>query len=373
MRVLLRAACLPAIVVGAFSFLAFLRFAPFGDFPKHSWIAYQLARTGDYPAHPLYHLCLIALSAGQPFPANTQAAVLLALATGACAGLSAAYVAKRSQLSALQLTLLCIALAVVMPLPNWWKFPAIYYGQVSPNVWHNPTTIFSLPFALAAFLLGLRALERFSIGVSAGLGAVLVASLLAKPNYFLAFAPVLAIALNRASEKQSPEGRIGLPGQLVRFGLVFGPSTLVLALQALKLDAGRGAVTIKPFYEWSQASPNIPVSILVGIAFPLCVLICYWRQLVGERALLLAWVTLGVAILEFALIAENITLPSSGNFGWGMITANRILFIATTEFLLRQPRTKWWWLNWSVLGLHVIWGAVYLARAIESPDGLVEF
>jgi hypothetical protein len=375
MRVWLRAACLPAIVVGTLSFLAFQRFTPVApsDFAKHAWNAHMMIKSADYQAHPLYHLCLIALSGGQPLGANVQAAILLAIATGVAAGLSAAYLASRTQLSASQLILLCIALAVAMPLPNWWKFPAIYLGQTSPNVWHNPTTIFSLPFALAAFLAGLRALDRFSVRIAAGLGALLALSLLAKPNYVLAFAPCLAVALNVASEKQAPEARIGFAGQFVRFGLAFGPPGVVLALQAMKLDVSRGSVTIQPFSEWSEMSPNIPASILVGIVFPLCVVVGYWRQLASERGLLLAWATLGVAILEFAVIKERITLPSSGNFGWGMITANHILFVASSEFLLRQPRTKWWWLSWGALGLHIIVGAAYFARGIMDPAGLVDF
>jgi hypothetical protein len=375
MRVWLRAACLPAIVVGALSFLAFQRFTPVApsDFAQHAWNAHMMTKHADYQAHPLYHLCLIVLSGGNPLGANIQAAILLAIATGVAAGLSAAYLASRTQLSASQLTLLCIALAVVMPLPNWWKFQAIYLGQTSPNVWHSPTAIFCLPFALAAFLTGLRALDRFSVGVAAGLGVVLALSLLSMHNYFLAFGPCLAVALNLAIEKQSAEGRIGLAGQLVRFGLAFGPPTVVLALQAMMLDVARGSLTIEPFSEWSEMSPNIPASILVGIVFPLCVVVGYWRQLAGERALLLAWATLVVAILEFALIKQKTTLPSSGNFGWGMITANRILFVASTEFLLRQPRTKWWWLSWGGLGLHTIAGAAYLARALMDPAGLLDF
>ena len=36
-------------------------------------------------------------------------------------------------------------LVLAMPLPNWWKFPALYLGQITPNVWHNPTLIVAMP------------------------------------------------------------------------------------------------------------------------------------------------------------------------------------------------------------------------------------
>jgi hypothetical protein len=423
MRGVWRAACLPAIVIGVLSFLVYLHLTPASpsDFSAHRWLAHLLVKAGDFPPYPLFHLCLIALSGGQPLNARVESAILLALATGACAGLSAAYFASRAggvlagvadsgaassaagqrsqqsdaivpapdvqassgqlatapgnraRLSAFQLTLLCLVLALAMPLPNWWRFPAVYLGQVSPNVWHNPTAIFCLPFALGAFWLGVRAMERFSVGVAAGLGAVLALSLLAMPNYFLAFAPCLAVALNRAVEKQTADGRITLAGQIVRFGLAFLPPALVLALQALALDVQRGSVVFSPLTDWSTMSPNIPASIFLGIAFPFCVAIGYRRRLAGEHALFLAWATLAVAILTFVLAAERTTLPPSGIFGWGMITANRVLFVATTEFLLRQPRSKWWWLNWGVLGLHTIVGAAYLTRALVDPSRIIDF
>jgi hypothetical protein len=371
----LRAAVVPTVTLFILTLPVFLRFTPDpgSDFGRHFWFAYQLIHKGDYPPRPLYHYALIVLSGWDPLHAFIEASILLAFAVAITGGLSAAFFASRSQVPVWKLTVLCLALAIAMPLPNWWKFPALYLGQVTPNVWHNPTTIFCLPFALGVFLLSLRALENFSVKIAAGLGCLFVLTVLAKPNFLLAFLPCIAIALNRASEVQVSGRRISLPGQLLRFALAFGPPTLVLAQQALQIDVQRGSIAFDPLTVWLSQTPNIPVSILVGIAFPLFVLIAYWKKMRGEMALLLAWPTLVIAILQYAFLSNGWGAQTDANFGWGMILADHVLFVASCEFLLRQPASRVRLFGWGILGLHTIAGAFYLSRSILTPTGLCDY
>src|SRR5207245_4270936 len=100
-------------------------------------------RKGIPLPHPLFHACLLVLSGGNPQAAPLAAAFLLAFATGLRTWLTASYLSCARRLDPVALTLLCLALALAMPLPNWWKFPGIYLGQIWPNVWHNPTAIFA--------------------------------------------------------------------------------------------------------------------------------------------------------------------------------------------------------------------------------------
>jgi hypothetical protein len=365
------------LTVFVLSLPVFIRFSTTeegNDYGRDRWLAFQGQHNQGYPAYPLYHFALIATTLGNPLSAGAQGAVLLALATGVAAGLTAIYFASRAKVSVWQLTLLCLALAIVMPLPNRSKFPVLYLGQVSPNVWHHPTAIFSVPFALAVYLLSLCALERFSIGIAAGLGVLMSLSLLAKPNYLLAFAPCLAVALNIASEKQPPEKRSNMLGQLLRFGLAFVVPALVFCWQVFDVDIPRGSVSFAPFEAWGLVSPNIPGSIVVGIVFPLTLLLTYGRRAVSEPGLLLCWITLAIAIVQYMLLSDiQYLIGGQASFVWGMMLADRVLFVASCEFLLRQPPSGWRILNWAIFGLHTIAGAVYLARSLIEPSRVCDF
>ena len=112
--------------------------------------------------------------------------------------LTADMLSSSRRLSTVGLTVLCLALAIVMPLPNWWNWPNVCRGQVAANAWYNPTGVFAMPFALGK-LFGARPARLGGRGIGAvtlaSISVAMVLSLLAKPNYVLAFAPCFAAML----------------------------------------------------------------------------------------------------------------------------------------------------------------------------------
>jgi hypothetical protein len=395
---------LPALILFVLSVPLFCRLvaapdptSPFSDHMAHLRIVRRLAASGDYPPHPFYHLCVIVLSAGNNGWAMAgMAALVLAWATGARAYLSALLFTSRNAPSLPVLVALCFGLALAMPLPNWWDprykmmpmgaaryfnempspgwwdFPAVFRGQVSPNVWHNPTGIFAMPFALLAFLLGLRALEPPRLSAAALAGGAMVLSLLAKPNYVLAFAPCFAVALAVVLARATRAGRLGVPSALGQAAAAFGPAAAVLALQYLSVyrngPSEDGGVIFAPFLAWSAVSPDILASVLLGIAFPLAVAVFYFRGVVRDPKLLLAWSVLGVAILQYALLAESGERLNHNNFGWGPVLANQVLFVVCCDFLLRRPSSAYRYVAFGVLGLQVLSGCVCLTRCLLVPS-----
>jgi hypothetical protein len=105
----------------------------------------------------------------------------------------------------------------------------------------------------------------------------------------------------------------------------------------------------------------------VGIAFPLCVSIFYWRQSIEDRGILISWATLTVAIVQFALLAETGLRAEHGNLAWGMVFANHVLFVACCNLLLRQPPGWLRRIAFGVLGLHVLSGCVSLYYCLKDP------
>jgi hypothetical protein len=368
--------------------------SPHTDHVYHVRLALEALRTGVWPPRPFYHACLLALSGGRGVAVGVAAIAVLALAAGARTYVSARYLTRARPVPFGGLALLCLALAVAMPLPNWWNFigerfqsevahfgprmpawlwslPSVYHGVASPNVWHNPTGIFAAPFALVLFLAGLRALGQPSPRSAALVGGAMVLSALAKPNYVLAFGPCLGLALLAVLVRAVRAGRLGGGNAAALLLLAFAPAALVLWQQfgAVTGETGKpNRLSVAPWAVWSKESPNIPASVLLGVAFPLTASLLYGREAAREGPLLLAWATLGVAVAQFALLSESDPERSGhGNFGWGLVFADAVLFVAAGEFLLRQSGLRRV-AAFGVLGLHALSGAVCLARCLFVPS-----
>jgi hypothetical protein len=166
--------------------------------------------------------------------------------------------------------------------------------------------------------------------------------------------------------------------------VAFAPVSLVLWWQFSAVEAEAGDPTklaFGPFVVWRTMSKNIPASILLGIAFPLVASVLFPKEVVRDRPMMLAWATLAVAIIQFALISASDPVGSAktgwgmdyagqiacGIFGWGMIFADQILFVTTCAFLLRQSAGGRCAIAFGVLGLHVASGVFCLARCLYIP------
>jgi hypothetical protein len=378
------------------------------DPDQYIHIAYVLHKNvvteGLRIAYPLYHYAValaLELSPEQGWPAARQGAVIvLALAIAIRGWLS--YRELSGSLSPAKAALACLLLAMAMALPNWWRTPAdfpeqvtsdawwmhlpsIFRGIVNPNVWHNPTTIFAAPFAVLvfhqAFLFrqapGLQ--MAFSVGASAALCA------LAKPNYLLAFLPAFGLVWLAELTTSLRNGQTSF-GRVVLYTVAaFAPPVGTLVGQFIYTYGSGTRLVFAPFALWSVfADPppadvlyhirpsvllvRIPASVLLGLAFPCAVAICYRRQVRSDWRTLLAWLVMAVAIVGYAALAE---MPAnrflSGNFFWGVVPACYILFQESCRLLGEQRTGNRRAFCFTVLGLHAAAGVVCVARALMDP------
>jgi hypothetical protein len=328
------------------------------DHLQHIGLAQDMAHGRSIPPHPLFHVFLIALMGGDNRPsAEGLLAFLLAFALGVRAWLTARLLLDVRSLSTVAVTLLCLLLALAMPFPNWWGGD-IYQGNVSPNVWHNPTGIFAMPFAVGLFLLGARELDQPSVRAASVTGLVMFLSLLAKPNFVLAFGPCLAVALLGAVTARNTAKSV-TAGAAV-YALTFAPALVVFAVQSALLTRNE-QILYAPFAVWGvYCHEHYVGAVLIGIAFPLTVLACYPRAVNASRPLVLAWATLAVAIATFALFAESGERITHANFAWGMTLADHVLFVLSTAFVLQQRGIVRRAVCLGVLGLHALSGAAAL-------------
>jgi hypothetical protein len=283
----------------------------------------------------------------------------------------------------LMTVLLLVVSAVYAPFFNQY----VYAGQGSPNVWHSPTAIAVKPFAFLALWLFPATVERPLKGRNLGLGALVAALLLAtawtKPSFVFVLIP--AVYLLFLIQRR--------PDLLGRSTLVFLPTIALLCAQygATYLAPGSSEpvmIAIKggtqvPVYTsdrilfnflgvWRTMTPNVLVSLVLALAFPLSMLVFRFRRNTQDRHLALSWLMVAFGVIQFAVLAEQNRFGHA-NFSWGYVIALQPLFVfSLVEYF------RWWKLRNPadagerrklvtvsvVLALHLVSGAFYLIRLL---------
>lgn len=351
------------------------------DHPAHLNMAAALADDWrNCLPHPLYHVTLVALSAGNKIALPGIAATVLSMMIALKANLivrilcttrgevAADSTADQRMWPALVLASLLI---MAMPLPNWWK-SGVLLGQPSPNVWHNPTTIFCMPIALVLFSSAVRSINSLSVSGCMLTGALFVVCTLAKPNFPLAFAPCCALMLILRGIHLKQWARVMGCGiaVIVPFLLLIG-CQFMLAFGSASPDAA--GIEIAPLKVWSLFTPNITASTILGLGFPLSVALAYPRRMYDDSHLNWAWLTLAIALLQMILFAETGSRWMHGNFAWGMLFATAIVYAYSARVLVAAPRdARRIWCT-AILILHAVSGIVTLVRAPIDPGNVTLF
>lgn len=130
--------------------------------------------------------------------------------------------------------LLAVLILVAMPLVNPARPRSIYLGQISPNVRHNATHIFSVPFSLVAFVTAVALVRSLSLRAAGAFAVAVALSTMAKPNCALALVPVVgpALLVRLIRERRSIRSALGV------LALAVGPVIAVLLYQYLMVFQG---------------------------------------------------------------------------------------------------------------------------------------
>jgi len=268
--------------------------------------------------------------------------------------------------------LACGLLLFAFSLPNGKTF---YLGQIPPNVWHNSTTIFVMPFALGLFWLSFEQLVRPTTSRVVAIAVLCVANVLIKPSYFFVF--VLSYPLMLLKQ-------FGLGRELWRnlVPVVIGSVTtcvlyyLIYKLSYGNIQGGEAGIAIRPLSVWSHFSSNILLSLILSLVFPLVYLGLYWTDLIKNMILQYAVLSYSIAVTLYSLLSETGPRELHGNFFWQCVICSYLLFAVTTALSVEKIELFGWhyWKNRLVILAflsHVVAGAIYLARCFYAKSGLV--
>jgi len=213
-----------------------------------------------------------------------------------------------------------------------------YLGQFPPNLWHNSTTIFLMPFALLLFFDALKYLNQPSLSLIIKMSVWVIIGALIKPSFLFPFLPVFFLLLFSSFRFTSNFWRGLIP---LFFGALGIAWVGIYNFITNTYNEG-GGVKIAPFKVWSNWSEFIPLSILVSLLFPLALSILNWNNLKDKLAFRFAWFLMIVSMLVYSLFAEKGSnwIVVASNFSWQLIVSNFILFLVCLKETLALKSTK---------------------------------
>lgn len=247
--------------------------------------------------------------------------------------------------------LICFLVLMVGPIYLRFYNPEYYLGQGTPNIWHNPTTNAVRPIGLLILLLTFDywkklwnakkselttkelVIEQIELGVLLGISVII------KPSFAMVYMPacaiVLLIKLVRDRFKSLP--------QLVMQHLFLLVPALIILLQYIKIYLFGGTnsstdsgVAISLFASMKIYAPNVFLSQIFRISFPILIIILWNKKFFKDKACAFCSLLYLVGFAEAALLTETGARATHGNFGWGSQLAATFLWIASVCFWLRE-------------------------------------
>lgn len=336
------------------------------DFRTHSrWAVGEPLepRFNKFYFYPVWHFCVKGVNWLLPVGREWSAAFVTACFLGATGAVLYKFVQKEmgDKWPLWKDVCLTIILLFVTALYMPWFNKEIYLGQSSPTTWHNPTNIAVKPVALLVFLCFEKLYReretirnRFLVLVS----LLLLLTCFIKPSFIQGFLPavVLFLLLELIPNKGSSFlFSLKIAGMFLPSGLYF------VAQYLLMFDGESRSIGIQPFAVMKLDSPNPMFSILIGIAFPLfVVLVLGFKRVFADKALWLSVLFYLTSLLEYILFIEE-TEAAAGNFGWCLQLGMFLLFVMTAiRFYQTDWKRKWIpFVGNFLLGYHALSGFWY--------------
>lgn len=234
---------------------------------------------------------------------------------------------------------ICLSFSIAEPI-RLFVFHHYYLGTITPNLYHNPTTIISLPFALLTYISA----QHNKPILQTTLLAILCASI--KPSFLLSFAPSLGLIwlLGKGSIKQ-------LVLSILMGTVIIAQFAIIYYFEVGNVEEAQSGIALSsPFYILRKMSASwyLPLALISSFAFPV------WTISKRESASP-ASLNFLVALILTAFVIETGPRQYHGNFIWQSSIASFILFFEGGKRLLTNPHQT----GTALLTAHSLSGLLY--------------
>lgn len=307
--------------------------------------------------------------------------------------------AAGKEMNSVKAAFVTFGFSILQPLFIYWlDAGGRFLGSYSMNPIHNPTQMCSRPFVLLCICLVYDIWNKikddsytgvfFSAesglkGLYIRLAVFLLLSTLAKPTFTEMFVPAVASIMlfewiSKINKKDSSASAYFKHCLHMFFCAI--PSLLCILISFLAYfilggsygsAEGDSLIITKWFEVWHMNTDNVPLSVLLGLAFPLFVIFMDLRFFIKDNLGRLALVGYGISFLEAALLGQSGPKLSHGNFMWPMLWGMLLLFLTATlrlsvlEKTERTSKLKSFLIDiaWFIFWLHVLFGVFFLNQS----------
>lgn len=254
-------------------------------------------------------------------------------------------------------------------------------GIYTPNPYWNATYLATRPFSILCFFQGVRLLrhyeERFSRREGVLFGISLLLTTMTKPSFTFVVVPVMGIIMLW----RLAACRFRTLRSTIYLGLCFLPTGAVLLYQYFGVFTGENAqgeqtgIGILPGAVWHLYSNNIPLSIFMGLAFPLFMLLMNLRECRKNSLWRFAWQLLAAGLLSFYFLYEKGFRMEHANFSWGYM--HGMFFVCLVGIFLMVKNTVEWRKSWKAVFLpaeyaafllHMVCGINYFIYVLQGNN-----
>lgn len=252
---------------------------------------------------------------------------------------------KKDLLVRLSITLLVFALFFVSMIFSILgiQLPGIfrrYRGVFSPNPFHNATYMATRPFAILTFFVYVRLLafyeKKTNVKDHILFTVVLFLTTITKPSFTFIMVPAAGLIMLYRLLKNVKTGF--LPA--LKLGICFIPTFCALLYQFFGVfaptDGGENGIGIGIATSWKYHCTNIPLAIVLGMAFPLAVLVLNVKELKKNGYYRFAWQITLVSLVEVLFFYEKGYRIKDLNFAWGYMHGMFFAFVASAFMLMSK-------------------------------------
>lgn len=256
-----------------------------------------------------------------------------------------------------------------------------YRGVFSPNPFHNATYLATRPFSIVCFFMLIDLLQTYEKGADKKkyiiFSVFLLLTTMTKPSFTFGFVLMTAvILLYRAcrSRFQNFKETMLLAACAVPtlIDLLYQFRNVFTGTNALGEQTGIGIGWLKA---WSMQGRSIGYALLMGLAFPMIVLIFNVKNLKEEKGYRLSLQMLITNLLMLFFLYEKGFRMGHVNFAWGYMHAMSFSYIMSLLLLFKNTQNKKQpvgvlALQWGVYVWHLVCGIVYFSNIMAGGEFL---
>lgn len=247
---------------------------------------------------------------------------------------------------ALEVSLMSLFLCKLC-IPDW----SVYYYKeaLATQPWHNPTYLVMRPLALITIALYFEIQKGYLAHFDVKKGILFCVALFftnfSKPNFVIAFAPVMLVALIIDFVKTKTKSF----KNAFMFGVCVLIACTILIFQTKALYPSDGTADSAIIFSFDHAieyivsKPKLPLYIVLNFAFPFYVTylsIKNRKQLdtYDKKILIQTWSMYIISFMEMLFITETGHRANDGNLGWGGLFFAYLVFVVCVPALEKMKK-----------------------------------